>query len=373
MNDVLGIINNTKGAKNLNALIKKRSLATLPFGGRYRLVDFHLSNMVNSGVYNVGIAVSHNYRSLMGHIRSPKEWRLDLKKDGIFVLPPDNSSNEWGNLRGDLEILKGNIDYLRRSTQKYALITHPNIICNIDYRDALKYHKDSGNDITIIYKTVDTDSLYNIESFTQLKLDEDNNVMNLETNSNRVKSDKISMEMYIMEKLLLEDMIYSCIGKGEYDLLRDGIINKFYKYKMGGYEFKGEFMNIDSVESYYRNSMKLLKKEIRDDLFLSRGEIYTSVKDLAPAKYGCDASVRDSMVANGSVINGEVEGSIVFRDVKIGKNVSVKNSIIMQGTVIENGVTLENVIVDKDCVIGENNRLIGSPNYPVIVEKKSNI
>ena len=373
MNDVLGIINNTKEAKNLNALIKKRSLATLPFGGRYRLVDFHLSNMVNSGIYNIGIAVKQNYRSLMGHIRSPKEWGLDLKKDGIFVLPPDNSDSEWGNLRGDLEILKGNIDYLRRSTQKYALITHPNIICNIDYRGALKHHKESGNDITVIYKSVDEESIYNIGSFTQLKLDEDENVMNIETSLNKVKSEDISMEMYIMEKSLLEDIIYTCIGKGEYDLLRDGIINKFYKYKMGGYRFEGEFMNIDSVEAYYKNSIRLLEKDIRDDLFLSRGEIYTSVKDLAPVKYGQDANLRNSIVANGSVVDGEVEGSIIFRGVRIGKNVSVKNSIIMQGTILEEGVTLENVIVDKDCIIGKNNRLIGSPNYPVIVEKKSKV
>lgn len=373
MNDLLGIINNTREAKDLNALIKKRSLATLPFGGRYRLVDFHLSNMVNSGIYNVGIVVKQNYRSLMGHIRSPKEWGLDLKKDGIFVLPPDNADSEWGNLRGDLEILKGNIDYLRRSTQKYVLITQPNIICNIDYRDALKKHKESGNDITVIYKTIDEDSIYNVGAFTQLKLDDDGRVMSLETNSNKLKTDKISMEMYIMEKSLLEDIIYTCIGKGEYDLLRDGIINKFYKHKMGGFEFEGEFMNIDSVESYYRNSMRLLDRDIRNDMFLSRGEIYTNVKDLAPVKYGCEADLRNSLVANGSVIDGSVENSIVFRDVKIGKNVSIKNSIIMQGTRIGNGVTLENVIVDKDCIIGENNKLIGSRNYPVIVEKKSEI
>lgn len=373
MNDVLGIINNTKEAKNLNALIKKRSLATLPFGGRYRLVDFHLSNMVNSGIYNIGIAVKQNYRSLMGHIRSPKEWGLDLKKDGIFVLPPDNSDSEWGNLRGDLEILKGNIDYFRRSTQKYVLLAHPNIICNIDYREAVKHHKDSGNDITVIYREVDEEDIRDIGSFTQLKLDEDENVMNIETSSNKMKSEKISMEMYILEKSLLEDIIYSCTGKGEYDLLRDGIINKFYKYKIGGYRFEGEFMSIDSVEGYYKNSMRLLEKNIRDDLFLSRGEIYTSVKDLAPVKYGQEANLRNSLVANGSVVDGEVEGSIIFRGVRIGKNVSIKNSIIMQGSVLEEGVTLENVIVDKDCVIGKHNRLIGSPNYPVIVEKKSKV
>lgn len=373
MNDLLGIINNTREANDLNALIKKRSLATLPFGGRYRIIDFHLSNMVNSGIYNIGILVKKNYRSLMGHIRSPKEWGLDLKKDGIFVLPPDHDSQEWAAPKGDLEILKANIDYLRRSTQKYVLITHANIICNIDYEKALDHHKDSSNDITLIYKTVDESKLYNIGAFTQVKTDENGQVISLETSSNKLKTDKISLEMYIMKKELLEDIMYTCSGKGEYDLLKDGIINRCHEHKIGGIEYTGEFMNIDSVESYYKNSMRLLDKKIREDILLSRGEIYTNVKDLAPAKYGDEADISNSLVANGCVINGKVENSIVFRDVKIEKGVSIKNCIIMQGTQIEKGVSLENIIVDKDSFIRENNKLMGSPNYPVIVEKKSRI
>lgn len=371
MNDLLGIINNTREEKNLNALIKGRSLATIPFGGRYRLVDFHLSNMVNSGIYNVGILVKKNYRSLMGHIRSPKEWGLDVKNDGIFVLPPDNEGNEWGTLRGDLEILKGNIDYLKRSKQKYVVVTQANIICNIDYREALKAHIENKNDITVICKEVSPDTLEHVESYTQVKLDEEGHVMTLEANRNKLKTDHISLEMYIMEKELLEDIIYTCIGKGEYDFLKDGIIKKFYRHKMGSYLFEGEFMNIDSVESYYKSSMKLLNTDIKEEMFMSRGEIYTSIKDLAPAKYGASADVKNSLVANGSVVNGEIENSIIFRDVKIAEGVSIKNSIIMQGSIIGKGVSLENVIVDKDCDISENKKLMGSPSYPIIVEKKT--
>ena len=134
MKDVLGIVNNTKNEERLGQLIKGRSLATIPFAGRYRLIDFYLSNMVNSGIENVGILVKKNYRSLLGHVRSPKEWDLDRKNDGIFILPPDNENKNWGNVRGDLEVLQGNIDYIIRSKQKYVLMTNANIIYNIEDR-----------------------------------------------------------------------------------------------------------------------------------------------------------------------------------------------------------------------------------------------
>lgn len=373
MNGLLGIVNNTKEGRELNSIIKKRSLSTVPFGGRYRIIDFHLSNMVNSGIFNIGIMVKKNYRSLMGHIRSPKEWGLDLKKDGIFVLPPDNEGREWGSLRGDLEILEANRDYLKRSSQEYVVMVNANMICNIDYKSALDHHRDMKNDITVIYKKVREDELCRVQDFTQVKLDEDEKVKSIEGGGDVLKADAISMEMYIMKKSLLEEIMDSCIARGEYDFLKDGIINKSYKYKMGGFEYTGEFMNIYSVNSYYRNSMNLLKKEIREDIFMGRGTIYTTVKDSPPTKYGCGASVKNSLIANGAIIDGVVENSIIFRDVKVAKGVTIKDSIIMQGTSIEEGVELESVIIDKDCRINSKTKLVGSPDYPVLIEKNTSI
>ncbi|AFS77672.1 glucose-1-phosphate adenylyltransferase GlgD [Gottschalkia acidurici 9a] len=372
MYDVLSIINNTKEEKRLNDIIKGRSLATIPFGGRYRLVDFHLSNMVNSGIQNVGILVRKNYRSLLGHVRSPKEWDLDRKKDGIFILPPDNENQEWVNLKGDLEVLQGNMDYLIRSKQQYVLITGANIICNIDYSKAVEFHRENNNDITVIYKKLDGD-INDISSYTQIKIDKDEKIMDMEVNTNKISGGNVSLEMYIMSKDLLIDIVYGCTGRGEHDLVKDGIVKNLNKLKVYGYRFDGYSANINSIQSYYHHSMELLDVGIWKELFYKSGLIYTKMKDLAPAKYGKYSNVHNTVVANGCVIDGEVSNSIMFREVKIEKGGSIKNSIIMQGCKIEEGVVLENVIVDKDCYISKNQKIIGCLNYPIVVGKKTTI
>lgn len=371
MKDVLSIINNTKEENRLGKLIKGRSLATIPFGGRYRLIDFYLSNMVNSGIQNVGILVKKNYRSLLGHVRSPKEWDLDRKHDGIFILPPDNENQHWNNLRGDLEVLQGNIDYIRRSKQKYVLITSANIICNIDYNEAVDYHKANENDITVIYKTLNS-SIKEVLEYTQVKLDKNQKVIGMEMNTNKINGGNVSLESYIMEKSLLIDIIYSCISRGEYDLVKDGIIRNLEKYKIYGYEFSGETFNINSVQSYYNHSMELLDNKIWQELFF-KSPVYTKMKDLAPVKYGSTADVKNSLVANGCVIDGEVKNSIVFRDVRIEKGTKIENSIIFQNTIIDKNSILQNVIVDKDCFISRESEFKGSQAYPVVIEKNTMI
>ena len=372
MKDVFSIINNTKEENKLGQIIKGRSLATIPFGGRYRLIDFYLSNMVNSGIQNVGILVRKNYRSLLGHVRSPKEWDLDRKNDGIFILPPDNEDQHWGNLRGDLEVLNANMDYIVRSKQKYVLITSSNIICNIDYTDAVKYHKANENDITVIYNTLNS-SIKDVLAYTQIKIDDKNKVTDMEMNSNKINGGKVSLESYVMEKSLLMDIIYACISRGEYDLVKDGIIRNLNKYKVHGYEFKGEVFNINSVQSYYNYSMKLLDNKVWNELFFNPNPIYTKMKDLAPVKYGECSNVKNSLIANGCVIDGEVKNSIIFRNVRIEKGVKIKDSIIMQNTIIDKNSILENVIIDKDCFISKGNKFKGSQSYPTVIEKNTTI
>lgn len=370
MNNVLSIINNTKEERNLGEIIKTRSIATIPYGGRYRIIDFHLSNMVNSGIQNVGILVKNNYRSLISHIRSPKEWDLDRKHDGIFILPPDNENRTWSSLRGDLEVLKGNMEYIVRSKQEYVLITDASIVCNIDYSEYIDYHIESKNDITVIYKNLGTD-IEDTLNYTQVELDEDNRVTNMEVNLNKTNDGNVSLEMYIMSKELMVDMTYACVGRGEYDLLKDVIVKNLSKLKVYGREFKGYISNINSIKNYYKHNMELLDNDIWKELFFKNGSIYTKMKDLAPTKYGISSNVKNTLTANGCIIDGDVSGSMIFRSVKIGKGCSIKNSIIMQGTEIDKGVVLENVIVDKDCYIGKNQKIIGSVSYPIVIEKKT--
>lgn len=369
MNDVIGIINDTKEAKELKTLISGRSLAAIPFGGRYRMVDFTLSNMINSGIENVGILVKNNYRSLMGHVRSPKEWNLDRKIDGLFILPPDYCGEVPNGNMGELEILHGNLDYIERSKQKDVIISGVNMICNIDYAKVLKFHREMGNDITIIYKEVNED----IESFypcTTITTDVASRVIDMEVNPRNCISKKVSMEMYILSKKLLSEITEDCVSRGKYDFVKDGIINNIKKLKIGTFSFKGYVANITSVENYYRCSMELLKSEVWKELFYKNGYIYTKAGDQPPAKYMKNSSVNNSLTANGCGIDGYVENSILFRKVQIHKGAILKNCIIMQNCEIGENVTLENAIVDKDCIITEWKELRGSKEYPLLIEKK---
>lgn len=370
MNDVIGIINNTKEEKNLDNIINGRSLATIPFGGRYRLIDFTLSNMVNSGINNVGILVKKNYTSLIGHIRSPKEWDLDRKKDGLFILPPDNENVQHGTVKGDLEILNCNMNYLIKSRQKYVLISGANIICNIDYAEALKYHRENKNDITVIYKKFEKGSL-DCPHCTEIKIDENKRILDMKLNSKKTSFLNMSIDMYIMKKELLIEIIKDCISKEEYDLLEDGIIKRLKDLNVYGYEFIGYAGSIRSINHYYKHSMDLINPEIWRELFFKSGTIYTKIKDLAPSKYGKDSSVKNSLVSNGCIIDGIVENSVIFRGVKIEKGAVIKNSVIMEDSSIEEGAILQNVIIDKDSLITRDKKLIGNEDYPVAIDKRT--
>lgn len=369
MNDVIGIVNDTEEAKQLRELIGGRSLASIPFGGRYRMVDFTLSNMVNSGIENVGILVKNNYRSLMAHIRSPKEWNLDRKKDGLFILPPDYPGEIFCGINGELEILHSNLNYIERSKQQDVIISGVKMICNIDYSQALDFHKKMENDITIIYKEVN-EGIENFYPCTTITTNSSGRIVDMEVNPKKLSSKKVSMEMYILSKRLLSKITEDCVSRGKYDFVKDGIINNIKKLQIDAYPFGGYVANINSVENYYKCSMELLKPDIWRELFFENGYIFTKAGDQPPAKYMKNSKVSNSLTANGCGIDGVVENCILFRKVKIHKGAIVTNCIVMQNSEIGENVVLENVIVDKDCCITEGKKLRGSIDYPLIIEKK---
>ncbi|WHH61690.1 glucose-1-phosphate adenylyltransferase subunit GlgD [Petroclostridium sp. X23] len=368
MRDVLGIINNTKNDTYLKEITHKRSVASVPIGGRYRIVDFALSNMVNSGIRNVGILVQNKYASLMDHLRSGKEWDLDRKRDGLFILPP--SPDYFTSVRkGDLENLYNNLSYISRSRQKYVIISGANIICNIDYTDALKFHEDMNADITIIYHQCPTTTDYS--QCTVMEISDESRVTRMEFSPVNAKTDNLSMEMYIIERELLIDIIDECTSRGDYDFIKDAIIKNVDKLNIYGYLYSSYVARINSIQSYYKHNMDLLNPIIWKQLFSNPGLIYTKVKDQAPVKYMEHSEVKNALVANGCVIEGKVENSILFRGVQIHKGAHIKNSIIMEKCVIDENVMLENVILDKEVHITKGKKLIGVQEYPVILEKKA--
>jgi glucose-1-phosphate adenylyltransferase len=369
MQNVMGIINLNDTQDFLKELTKGRPLAALPFGGRYRLIDFILSNMVNSGMQNVGILVQDKYRALMDHLRSGKDWDLARKRDGLFILPPSQEQSMMREYRGNIENFYSNLDYIESSRQEFVLIASSHIVCNLNYRKVFKFHQDVGADITILYKEHGVEE--DMAQYATLNCGSDGRIADMGVNNYNLDSQKISMEMYLLRKSLLVKLIRDSQARGGWDLVKDVLIKNVGNLKMYGYPYKGYTARVDCVKNYYRHNMELLKPEKWEELFFKSGLVYTKVKDEAPAKYKENARASNTMIANGCIIEGQVENSILFRGVKVHKGAYIKNSIIMQKCEIAENAIIENVICDKNVCITKGRWLKGETNYPFVVEKGS--
>ncbi|MBO8137596.1 MAG: glucose-1-phosphate adenylyltransferase subunit GlgD [Desulfotomaculum sp.] len=368
MKDVMGIISLNENSDVLNNITNHRPLASVPFGGRYRIIDFVLSNMVNSGIQNVGVLTRYKHRSLIDHLRSGKDWDLDRKRDGLFIFPPENINNPAELYNGVMQNLYNNIDYIYKSRQKYVLVSGSDIIYNLNYRQVFDFHKQMKADITMIYKEINNiNKLHSCSFITKMK---NTRILDMEVNSCCSKSSKMCLEAYIMDKSLLIDIVNSCVSRGYIDFIKDGIVKNISILNVIGYQHTGYVAKINSIESYYQHSMDLLKTDIWKELFFKPGLVYTKVKDGAATKYTKDSVVRNSLIANGCIIEGTVKNSILFRGVRVDRGACIKNSIVMQKSVIEKNAVLENVITDKEVCITAGKILRGDKNYPLVIEKK---
>lgn len=369
MRDMMGIVMADNTGFHLNELTEMRSVAAIPFGGRYRLIDFILSNMVNSGIINVGVATNINYSSLMDHLGSGAPWDLNRKIYGLFMLPPYVRGS--GSVRaGNIDQLYGILTFLRRSRQQYVLMASGRIVCNMTFDEALTAHIEKNADITVIYHDKGkTDA--QLSRGAVYEVAEDGRITGIEVEPHFPKTTNESMDMYIIDRLKLIEMIDEAYSRGSHDFIRDILLEKLETSKIYGYEYKGFVGKIDSVDSYYENSMNMLDDNIRKELFHAETRIYTKVKDQVPTQYGADAMVEDALIADGCVIEGHVENSIISRGVHIAKGAVVKNSIVMQNSVIEEDCEIENVIIDKECTLRAGKRLIGHPEHPVILPKRT--
>lgn len=367
MKDVMGLIKLTEKDEYISQLTYDRTVAAIPFGGRYRLIDFVLSNMVNAGIRNVGVLTQKKYRSLMEHLRLGKEWDLHRKRDGLFMLPPDNNGCSAGSF-GDCNMLKTHLDYLNKSEQKYVIITSSNVICNLDFQKAVAYHKATEADVTVIYseEQVLPKSMF---LCTGLEIDEDNRITKIGTE----ESKNISLEMYIMSKNLLIEIIGKCTTAEQYNLINNYLEDNINRLKILGYIHEGYTARINTTADYFYHSMELLKPPVWEELFYRHGLIYTKMKDEAPTKYSETAQVYNSLLASGCQIEGKVENSILFRDVKVERGAHVKDSIILPKVKIESGAQVENVILDKEAIITADKLLQGERKSPIVIKRKIRI
>ena len=369
MKDTMGIILTKDSDNKLYDLSAHRAVAAVPFAGRYRIIDFILSCMVNSGISNVGVVTHTDYQSLMDHLGSGKEWDLDRKLAGIFVFPPNIRKESVDRSKGTLDELYNIMHYFRRSKERYVVISESGIICNTSLDEAMEFHLSREADVTVFYNRIEPHKIRELSSYAVLNVNRDGQVVSLEVNPRLPKTDMISMNIYITKKALLETLIDECIARGFDDFESDALRRNLNSLRIFGYEYNGYVARIDTVRSYFKNSMELLDRRVMHELFAPDMPVYTKVKDEVPAMYGESASVSNSLVADGCVIDGVVKNSILFRGVQISKNARVTDSIIMQNSEVHEDSVLENVILDKDVIVRVGKRLAGQADYPVLIGK----
>ena len=363
----MGVVFSNIYDSSLGELTNHRTVASLPFGGRYRQIDFVLSNMSNSGIYNIGVITKYNYRSLMDHLGSCTEWDLNRKNEGLTILPPFVSGNT-GIYKGKLEALYSAVAFIDNPKYDYVVVSDSTVICNINLREAIESHIKSGVDVTIIANKEKPDGK---KHPLAISANTKNRVTELLIDSPAEKGAYVGMGMFIFKREKLVAAISECYAKGyvhlERDFLQRGHNEK--KLRLGIYKFDGVVLRNEDIKSYYKNNMALLESRVRKGLFLKDSPIYTKVRDEIPTYYGEGNDVRDCLLADGCTICGKAENSILFRGVRLEKGVEVKGSIIMQGAKIGKGAKLECVILDKNVTVTEGAELKGTPEHPVIVRK----
>lgn len=371
MGNVLGLVFANMHDTTLGDMTKNRTMGSVMFGGRYRLIDFPLSNMVNSGISEVGVITKSNYQSLLDHLGSAREWDLARKKGGLYILPP------FGNVestlyRGRIEALYGAMSFIKHSRAKYVVLSDCDVVTNIDYKPIVAAHIESGADITAVAHT-GVYSSDDIKTSTVFNVDADKNVTSVLINPDISGTCTTSLNVFIMSMDFLIETVNDAMARGNVSFERNILQEKCRELKIKIYEYDNYFSKLNSPESYFKSNMALLEPENARKLFVPKRSIYTKVSDNAPVKYDLDSKVSNSLIADGCIIEGEVENSVLFRGVKVGKGAKVKNCILMQGTVVGDNAELNYLITDKNVSICENHILTSSPQYPMYVGKGASV
>ncbi len=362
--NVLGIIFSNAYDEVLPQLTALRTMGSVPFAGRYRLIDFPLSNMVNAGISKVGVITKSNYRSLMDHIGTGKPWDLSRKREGMTLLPPFSFAN-LGVPAGKADALYGSISYISDSNKDYVLLTDCNIICNMDFSDMIKAHVAKNADITLAYAKGNPPM---IPGSCEFEIDENGKVLSDSLVECYTGETNYSLKTMIIGRTLLERLLHEA-HSARIDDFETIIGNNVKHLNVYGYEVKGYVKVLESLQSYYDANMEILKSENRKQLFDAERPFFTKVRDQVPAFYGMESKVSNSLIADGCKIEGEVENSILFRGVTVAKGAKVKNAIIMQDSFVGENASVDSVIFDKKVIVKPNKKLCGDSNYPVYVGK----
>ena len=370
--NALGIIFPNSYDSLVPELVAERLMASIPFAGRYRMVDFVLSSMVNAGIDNISVIVRKNYHSLMDHLGSGREWDLTRKNGGLNIVPPF-AEKTVKVYNGRVEELASILDFLKDQKEKYVIMSEANLAANFDFKAMLNAHIESGADVTLAYAQEEIPEglikPFDVNKDLYYTLDiEDGRVREIQINPEEPGIQNLSLNIYIIERELLISQISAAFVRGYVYFERDILAPQLDKLNVRGYKFGGYIARISSIKSYFDENMKLLDEENLDALF-GGNHIYTKIRDDNPTRYIKGAKAKNIMAADGCIIEGEVENSVLFRGVRVGKGAKVKNCVLMQDTVIEPGVNVEYIISDKNVTITADKEIKGTDSFPVYVAK----
>lgn len=348
-----------------------RLMASIPFAGRYRIIDFLLSSLANCGISNIAIMVRENYHSLMDHLGSGRAWDLLRKNGGLSIFPPYAEKN-MKVYSGRVEALESILPYLKSKKEKYVIMMDANIAVDFDFNAMLAEHIESGADVTVAYTEQEIPAELiragvHGDMYYTLKLD-DGRVRRIFMNSEMCGKQNLSMNIYIMDREALIDKIHAAFVRGSSYFERDILAPRLEKYNIRGYKYDGYYARICGLKSYFDENMKLLDDENLDALFTG-GQIYTKIRDDNPTRYINGCKTKNNLVADGCVIEGDVENCVLFRGVKIAKGAKIRNSVLMQDTVVNAGARLDYVVTDKNVTIEVGQELKGTDTQPFYVAK----
>lgn len=365
--NVMGIIFTNDAS--LGALTNERTMASLPFGGRYRQVDFHLSNMAAAGIRHVGIISRHNYQSLMNHIGSGEEWGMELEEGGMEFLTP-YAMSATDIYRGKLDALHSVMNFLNYGPEdEYVITSDSAILSNIDLLDVLDKHIASGKDLTVVTKAGIANGSKQLD--LAVKLNDKGEITDMAVDYVADESYLASMDIFVLTKKYLREKVREFIARNKFHMDRDLVLSQWQEGKLSVnvYQFKGATLFNDTVEEYFRNSLSLVDKTVRHDLFGYNHPVFTRVRDRVPTYYGEDCQIDNCIVADGCMLEGAVSNSVLFRQVQVGAGSQVESCLIMNDTVIGENCCLKYAILDKDVVVRPGATLVGTPNNPIIVKK----
>ena len=363
----IGIILAGGNNHRMKELSQKRAISAMPIAGCYRSIDFALSNMSNSHINNVAVFTQYNARSLSEHLSSSKWWDFGRKQGGLSVFTPTVTADNSNWYRGTADAIYQNLDYLRNSHEPYVVITSGDCVYKMDYNKILEYHIDKKADITVVCKDIEAGT--DVSRYGTVKMNEECRILEFEEKPIMAKSNTISCGVYVIRRRQLIELIEKSAEDDRYDFVRDILIRyKDLKY-IYVYKIKEYWRNIASVEDYFGTNMDFLNPTIRDYFFKQYPDIYSKVDDLPPAKYNVGAHIKNSIIASGTIVNGTVEDSVIFKKAYIGNNCYIKNSIILNDVYIGDNTHIENCIVESHDTIRANSYYKGENGIKIVIEK----